>query len=64
MEFHDYSNPYPLGWATKDVNIKVTEPCRIKFDISAYYIYEVDIDVIPLYVYGVMFGSTCMYLRD
>jgi hypothetical protein len=64
LEVHDHPNPYPLGWVNKDVELKVTKQCKIKFSISANYIDEVEVDVVPLDVCGVVFGSPYMYMRD
>jgi hypothetical protein len=64
LEVHDHTHPYPLGWVNKYVKIKVMEKCKIKFDISGNYIDEVKVDIVPLDVCGVVFGSPYMYLRD
>jgi hypothetical protein len=64
LEFHDHSNPYPFGWVNKDVELKVTKQCKIKFSINANYIDEVEVNVVLLYVYGVVFGSPYMGMRD
>jgi hypothetical protein len=57
-------SPYPLGWVNKDAEIKVTKQCKIKFSISAYFIDEVELDVVPLDMCGVVFGIPYMYMRD
>jgi hypothetical protein len=64
LEVCDHPSPYPLGWVTKDVEMKVTKQCNIKFAISVDFIYEVELDVVPLDICGVVFGSPYMYLRD
>jgi hypothetical protein len=38
--------------------------CKIKFVVSAYFIDEVELDVVPLDMCGVVFGSPYMYMRD
>jgi len=48
---HDHLIIYPLGWVNKD-------------SISVYIIDEVYLDVTPLDVCGVVFGSPYMYIRD
>jgi len=63
-EFRDHPNPYPLGWLHKDAELKVTKQCKIRFAISVDFIDEVDLDVVPLDVCGVVFGSPYMYMRD
>jgi hypothetical protein len=48
LEVHDHPSPYPLGWVNKEANIKVKKQRNIKFSISAYFIDEVELDVVPL----------------
>ena len=38
--------------------------CNIKFSISVEYFDEVEVDVAPFDVCGVVFGSPYMYMRD
>ena len=64
LEGHDYPIPYPLGWVNKDAMIKGTKQCKIKFLVSADFIDEVELDVVPLDVCGVVFGSPYIYMRD
>jgi hypothetical protein len=53
-----------LGWVNKDAKIKVTKQCKIKFAISVDFIDEVELDVVPINVCGVVFGSHYMYMRN
>jgi hypothetical protein len=64
LEVHDQLSPYPLGWVNKDAKIKVTKQCKIKFVISVDFIDEVELDVVPLDVCDVVFGTPYMYIRD
>jgi hypothetical protein len=64
LEVHDNPIPYPLGWVNKDAEIKVTKQCKIKFVVSVDFIDEVELDVVPLDVCGVVFGIPYMYMRD
>jgi hypothetical protein len=64
LEVHDHPIPYPLGWVNKCAKIHVTKQCKIKFVVSVEFIDEVKLDVVPLDVCGVVFGSTYMYMRD
>jgi hypothetical protein len=57
LEVCDHPIPYPLGWVNKDAKIKVMKQCKIKYSISANFINEVEWDVVPLDVCGVVFGS-------
>ena len=64
MELHDHLIPNPLGWVNKYIELRVTKQCKIKFSTSAYYIDEVEVDVVPLDGCGVVFGSPYMYKMD
>ena len=64
LEVHDHPSPYPLGWVNKDADIKVTKYCKIKFVVSADFIDELELDVVPLNACGVVFGIHYMYMRD
>ena len=64
LEVHNHPIPYPLGWVNKDVEIKVMKSCKIKFVVSVDFIDEVELDIVPLDVCGVVFGSPYMYMRD
>jgi hypothetical protein len=64
LEVHDHPCPYPLGWVNKDVEINVTKQCKIKFVVSVDFIDEVEMDIVPLHVYGVVFGIHYMHMRD
>jgi hypothetical protein len=64
LEVHDHPHPYPLGWVNKYAYLRDTKQCKIKFVISENYIDEVELDVVPLDVCGVVFGSPYMYMRD
>ncbi len=52
LEVHGHLRPYPLGWVDKDEKLKVTKHEKIRFDISIDFIYEVELDVVPLDVCG------------
>ena len=62
LEVRDLPNSYPLGWVNKDAKLKVTKQCKIRFVINVDFIDEVDLDVVPLDVCGVVFGSPYMYM--
>lgn len=64
LEVHDHPHPYPLGWVHKDAKLKVTKHCKIIFAIGVDFIDEVELDVGPIDVCGVVFGSTHMYMHD
>jgi hypothetical protein len=50
-----------LGWVNKDEKFKVTNQCNIKFVARVDFIDEVVLEVVPLNLCGVVFGSPYMY---
>jgi hypothetical protein len=64
LEVRDHPNPYPLGWINNDVNIKVIKLYKIKFVVSVDFIDGVVLDVVPLDVFGVVFGIPYLYMKD
>jgi hypothetical protein len=55
LEVRDHSIPYPFVFVNKDAKIKVTIPCKNKFVISVDFIDEVEMDIVPLDICGVVF---------
>ena len=64
LDIYDNPNHFPLGWVNKDVELRVTKHCNIKFSITTVYIDGVEVNIIPLIVSGVVFGSSYLYERD
>jgi hypothetical protein len=55
--------PYPLGWVCDEEKLNVTKQCRMKFSIASKLIDEVDLDVVPLDICGIVLGSPYIYDR-
>jgi hypothetical protein len=64
LDVYNHPIPCPLGWVNKDEDIRVTKQCKIEFLVSVDFIDEVELNVVPLDVCGVMFGRPYMYMRD
>jgi len=64
LEVCDHRSPYLLGWVNKHEKLKVKKQCKVICSISVDFIDELKLDVVPLDVCGVMFGSLYMYKRD
>jgi hypothetical protein len=58
-----HPNPYPLGWVCDKEKLNVIKQCRIRFVIASKLIDEVDLDVVPLYICGIVLGSPYIYDR-
>jgi hypothetical protein len=63
-EVHDHPISYPSESVSKDAKIKIMKQCKIKFVVSVDFIDEVELDVVPLDICGVVFGIPYMYVRD
>lgn len=60
LKIHYHPNPYPLGWVNKGAELKVKKQCKFRFCISAGFINEVYLDVVPLmYVESCLGVHTC-----
>ena len=62
LETIPYPKPCPLGWVCVDAKLQVTRQCRFKFVIPSKLVDEVELDVVPLDIYGIILG--CPYLYD
>ena len=58
-----HRKPYPLGWVCKDKRLQVTQQCDLKFAITSKFVDEVEFDVVPLDIYGIVLGSPYLYDR-
>ena len=58
-----HENRYPLGWITNDAQLQVTKKCILKFAISYKFKDEVELDVVPLDICGIVLGSPYLYDR-
>ena len=58
-----HEKPYPLGWVTNDTQFQVTKKCVLKFAITEKFMDEVELDVVPLDICGIVLGSPYLYDR-
>jgi hypothetical protein len=63
LETKPYLNPYPLGWVCDREKVNATKQCRIIFAIASKLIDEMDLDVVPLDICGILLGSPYIYDR-
>jgi hypothetical protein len=63
LEMKPHPNPYPLGWVCGKEKLNVTKKCRIIFVIASKLNDEVDLDVAPLDISGILLGSPYIYDR-
>ena len=55
--------PYPLGWLCDKAKLQVTRQCKLSFSIGSTFVDEVELDVIPLDICGIVLGSPYLYDR-
>ena len=56
-----HPKPYPLGWVCDDAQLQVTKKCKLRFSITANFVDEVEADVVPLDICGLVLGSPYLY---
>jgi hypothetical protein len=63
LETKSHPKPYPVGWICGDNNLQVTKQCKIKFAITYNYVDEVELDIVPLDISGIVLGIPYLYDR-
>jgi hypothetical protein len=63
LETIPHPKPYPLGWICDNAKLQVTRRCKLRFAITANFVDEVELDVIPLDICGIVLGSPYLYDR-
>ena len=58
-----HKKPYPLGWVCKDKILQVIRQCDLKFAITSKFVDEVELDMVPLDICGIVLGSPYLYDR-
>jgi hypothetical protein len=62
LETNSHPKPYPLGWICGDNNLQVTKQCKMKFAITSNYVDEVELDIVPLEICGIVLGIPYLYI--
>jgi hypothetical protein len=57
-----HKNPYPLGLVCENAKLQVNKQCKIQFAITAKFFDEVELNVVPIEICGIVLGSP--YLCD
>jgi hypothetical protein len=63
LETIPHLKPYPLGWICDNAKLQVTRRCKLRFAITANFIDEVELDVIPFVICGIVLGNPYLYDR-
>ncbi|XP_059067200.1 uncharacterized protein LOC131858147 [Cryptomeria japonica] len=59
-----HPKPYPLGWVCNDSQLQVTKQCKLRFAITTNFTDEVEVDVVPLDICGLVLGSPYLFDRQ
>ncbi len=63
LETTPHKKPYPLCYVSDDAKLQVTKQCKLKFAITSKFVDEVQLDVVPLDIRGIVLGSHYLYER-
>eukprot|EP00253_Pinus_taeda_P024739 PITA_24739 len=58
-----HKKPYPLGWLSDKSQLQVTRQCKLKFSFGLAFVDEVELDIVPLDICGIVLGSPYLYDR-
>ena len=58
-----HKKPYPLGWLCDKPKLQVTWQCKLKFSFVSAFVDEVELDIVPLDICGIVLGSPYLYDR-
>jgi len=58
-----HKKPYPLGWVCDKAKLQVTRQCKLRFSFGSAFVDEVELDIVPLDICGIVLGSPYLYDR-
>ena len=58
-----HKKPYPLVWLSDKAQLQVTRQCKLKFSFVSAFVDEVELDIVPLNICGIVLGSPYLYDR-
>lgn len=64
LETKPHKKPYPLGWVCDKTKLQVTKQCKLRFAIGSKFVDEVELDIVPLDICGLVLGSSYLYVRN
>jgi hypothetical protein len=63
LETKPHKNPYSLGWVCDNAKLQVTKQCKLRFSITSKFVDEVELDVVPLDICGIVLGIPYLFDR-
>jgi len=64
LKTQPHPKTYPFGWVYDNEKLNFTKKYRVRFSIASKLIDEVDLDVVPLDMCGIVLGSHYLYDRN
>lgn len=61
LETKPHKNRYPLGWVCDKTKLQVTKQCKLRFAIGSKFVDEVQLDIVPLDICGIVLGIPYLY---
>jgi len=61
LENKPHLSPYPLGCISDKLKLQLTKWCRAIFVIASKLVDEVEFNVVPLDIFGIILGSSYLY---
>ena len=61
LETKSHPKPYTLWRVCDNEQLEVTKKCRLRFAITFGFLDEVDLDVVPLEICGIVLGSPYIF---
>jgi len=58
-----HKKPYPLGWLCDKAKLQVTRQCKLRFAFGSTFVDEVELDIVPLDICGIVLGNPYLYDR-
>ena len=58
-----HKKPYPLGRVCDKAKLQVTRQCKLRFAFGSTFVDEVELDIVPLDICGIVLGSHYLYDR-
>jgi len=58
-----HKKPYPLGWVCDKAKLQVARQCKLRFSFGSTFVDEVELDIFPLDIYGIVLGIPYLYDR-
>jgi len=64
LESKPHKRAYPLGCVCDETKLQVTKQCKLRFPIRSKFVDEVELDIVPLDICGIVLGSPYLYDRN